>query len=90
MTDEENASLFRVASIVARKMMLSLKPEFICMYARGRRIAHTHIFLVPTYAGDVLDRFFSALEQFQESPAKLAVLKDERSLEEAAELIRDA
>ena len=90
MTDEENASVFRVAGIVARKMMLSLKPDFVCMYARGRRIAHTHIFLVPTYSGDVLDRFFSALEQFQESPANLAGLKSEGSLQEASELIRNA
>lgn len=37
-------------------------------YVRGRRIPHTHLFLIPTYSGDVLDRFFNALEHFQESP----------------------
>jgi histidine triad (HIT) family protein len=87
---EENASLFRVAKIVAEKMMHSLQPDFVCMYARGRRIPHTHIFLVPTYSGDVLDRFFNALELFQESPKRLAALSEPRSMEETADSIRKA
>jgi histidine triad (HIT) family protein len=90
LTAEENASLFGVAGIVARKMMHSLGPDFICMYARGRRIPHTHIFLVPTYCGDVLDRFFNALELFQESPPDLAALREERSMQDTAKLIREA
>jgi len=90
LTDEENASLFRVAKIVAEKMMKALEPDFVCMYARGRRIPHTHIFLVPTYSGDPLDRFFNALEGFQESPAELASLRERRSMEEAADLIKKA
>jgi len=64
--------------------------DFVCMYARGRRIPHTHIFLVPTYSGDVLDRFFNALELFQESPPKLAALREERSMKDTADLIRKA
>jgi len=88
LSREENASLFQVAKIVAEKMMHSLQPDFVCMYARGRRIPHTHIFLVPTYSGDVLDRFFNALELFQESPQKLAALSEARSMEETANLMR--
>jgi histidine triad (HIT) family protein len=88
LSEEENASLFRVAKIVAEKMMKSLDPDFVCMYARGRRIPHTHIFLVPTYSGDVLDRFFNALELFQESPPKLAALRERGSIEDVAELLR--
>ncbi|MFB3764352.1 MAG: HIT family protein [Methanotrichaceae archaeon] len=90
LTDEENASLFRVAKIVAGKIMKTLEPDFICMYARGRRIPHTHIFLVPTYKGDPLDRFFNALEGFQESPVELAGLRDNRSMKEVADLIKNA
>jgi histidine triad (HIT) family protein len=90
LTAEENASLFNVAGIVARKMMHSLSPDFVCMYVRGRRIPHTHIFLVPTYRGDVLDRFFNALERFQESPPELVALREERSMKDAADLIRKA
>jgi len=88
LTMQENASLFNVAKIVAERMMKALNPDFVCMYARGRRIPHTHIFLVPTCSGDVLDRFFNALELFQESPPKLAALRDEQSQEEIAKLLR--
>ena len=90
LSDEENSSLFKGAGIVARKMMAALRPDFVCMYARGRRIAHTHIFLVPTVKGDVLDRFFNALELFQESPAHLAGLREEKAMMDAADLICQA
>ena len=90
LSDDENASLFRAAKVVAEKMMIALEPDFVCMYARGRRIPHTHVFLVPTYSGDVLDRFFNALELFQESPAELAALREQNSMEDVAELLREA
>jgi histidine triad (HIT) family protein len=87
LTEEENASLFQLAGTVARRMMKTLGPDFVCMFARGRRIPHTHVFLVPTFSGDVLDRFFNALELFQESPKELAVLGEERSMKDAAKLL---
>jgi histidine triad (HIT) family protein len=90
LTEEENRSLFNLAGIAAKKMMAALQPDFVCMYARGRRIPHTHIFLVPTYRSDVLDRFFNALELFQESPPGLAALRDGRRMEETADLLRRA
>jgi histidine triad (HIT) family protein len=90
LTEEENASLFNVARIVSGKIMKAMSPDFVCMYARGRRIPHTHIFLVPTYKGDPLDRFFNALEGFQESPVELAALRERGSMEKAANLIRKA
>lgn len=90
LSEEENASLFRVAKVVAEKMMAVLNPDFVCIYARGRRIPHTHIFLVPTYSGDVLDRFFNALELFQESPPELAALRKDDSMEDIAEKLRKA
>jgi histidine triad (HIT) family protein len=90
LTEEENASLFRVSKIAAEKMMKTLKPDFVCLYARGRRIPHTHIFLVPTYRGDLLDRFFNALELFQESPEELAALREEKSMSDIAEELRNA
>jgi histidine triad (HIT) family protein len=88
LSDEENTSLFKVAQIVANRMMEKLKPDFICLYARGRRIPHTHLFLVPTFGGDVLDRFFNALENFQESPQALVKLMEPEEMKEAAENLR--
>jgi len=89
LEEDELLSLFRVARTVARKMMTVLSPEFVCMYARGRRIPHTHIFLIPTVKDDVLDRFFNALEKFQESPSSLMRLRDMEQMAEALELLRD-
>jgi histidine triad (HIT) family protein len=88
MTEEETASLFSAARIVAQKIMLAFQPDFVCMYARGRRISHTHIFLVPTYKGDTLDRFFNALEGFQEAPPELMDLRGDLCMEETAEALR--
>jgi histidine triad (HIT) family protein len=88
LNEAETASLFTVARTVANRMMAVLNPEFVCLYARGRRIPHTHIFLVPTYAGSAVDSFFNALERFQESPAHLAQLRREDRLARAAERLR--
>ena len=88
LNEQETESLFRVARVIAQKIMKAFHPDFVCMYARGRRIPHTHIFLVPTFGGDLLDRFFNALERFQESPADLARLKERPSMEEAANRLK--
>jgi histidine triad (HIT) family protein len=90
LEEDEVLSLFRVARTVARKMMATLSPEFVCMYARGRRIPHTHVFLIPTVKDDVLDRFFNALEKFQESPAHLAQLKNKEQMKDALEILGGA
>jgi histidine triad (HIT) family protein len=89
LTEEENASLFTLAHRVANKIMKKFNPDFVCLYARGRRIPHTHIFLIPTHGGDVLDRFFNAMEKFQESPSELARLKETEVMKKAAEMLRD-
>lgn len=90
LTEKETNSLFNVSRIIARKMMKAFRPDFVCMYARGRRIPHTHIFLIPTYGGDLLDRFFNALERAQEFPAELAKLKRKKAMKEAAQRLKGA
>ena len=90
LTEQETKSLFSVARVIAQKIMKAFLPDFVCMYARGRRIPHTHIFLVPTFSGDLLDRFFNTLERFQESPAELARLKERQSMEEVANRLKGA
>jgi histidine triad (HIT) family protein len=88
LTDEENASLFKMAKTVAGRMMDKFNPDFVFLYARGRRIPHTHLFLIPTFSGDVLDRFFNALENFQESPEMLAKLKEPAAMIEAVKQLK--
>lgn len=90
LTEEETASLFNVARIIANRMMTAFKPDFVMYYARGRRIPHTHLFLVPTSDGDLIDKYFNTLETIQESPQHLAELSTDTSLREAAQMLRDA
>ncbi len=90
LSDEETASLFCLAKKAAIQLGMAFSPEFVCMYARGRRVPHTHVFLVPTRKGDVLDGFFNALEKFQESPPALAELRSGDHLALAADKIRRA
>jgi histidine triad (HIT) family protein len=90
LTESETQSLFSLARRVSEKIMKAYSPEFVCMYARGRRVPHTHIFLIPTFKDDMLDRFFNALEKFQEAPEGLVRLKDETSLKQAADRLRGA
>ena len=88
LDDAENAALFKTAKIVSEKIMKAYAPDFVFLYARGRRIPHTHLFLIPTFKGDILDRIFGALELIQESPAALASIKEPQSMDEAAALLR--
>lgn len=87
LDEQEISSLFRLARSVSERIKRAFGPDFVAMYARGRRIPHTHIFLVPTYKGDPVDRFFNALEGFQESSVILASLRNE--LKETAEILRN-
>jgi histidine triad (HIT) family protein len=90
LNEAEVESLFCVARTVADKIRKAYSPDFVAMYARGRRIPHTHIFLVPTYKGDLLDRFFNALEGFQESPPGLMQLRSKATMDETAERLRSS
>lgn len=88
LTAREAESLFEVARRVAVRLMETLHPDFVCMYARGRRIPHTHVFLVPTWSDDALDRHFNALEGFQEGARWLAQLGEDDALESLARQLR--
>ncbi|MGP3667762.1 MAG: HIT family protein [Candidatus Bathyarchaeota archaeon] len=87
LDEQEVSSLFRLARSVSERIKKAFKPDFVAMYARGRRIPHAHIFLIPAYKGDPVDRFFNALEGFQESSVILASLRNE--LNETAKTLRN-
>jgi histidine triad (HIT) family protein len=90
LREDEVTSLFRLAKRLANQLEEALDADFVCIYARGRRIPQTHIFLVPTSTGDLLDGFLNALERFQVLPRELAALKDNARMAEAAAKIRRA
>jgi histidine triad (HIT) family protein len=89
LSPEESRELFAAAHAVARRLATTLDPEFVCLYARGRRIPHTHLFLVPTFPGDPTDRVFNALEGVQESAPVLAELRTPEEMESTARALRD-
>jgi len=88
LNKDEISSLFNAAKIGAEKIMKIYKPDFVMMYARGRRIPHVHIFLIPTSKGDVIDRFFNTLEGFQEAVMDLAGISPQ--FEEISDALRKA
>jgi histidine triad (HIT) family protein len=88
LTEEENRSLFSLARSTAVRIKRTYEPDFVAMYVRGRRIPHTHILLVPSFSGDSMDRFFNALEGFQEAPEGLANLAKPKALRGAARKLR--
>lgn len=88
LSPAESRGLFEAAHAVAKRMAGALAPELVCLYARGRRIPHTHLFLVPTFGGDVLDRFFNALEGVQESAPTLARLRGPAAMRASARALR--
>jgi len=90
LSPDEVGALFQLAYETAVRIMKAFAPEFVAMYLRGRRIPHTHVFLVPTSKGDPIDRHFNALEGFQEAAIELAALHDAGSLAACAELLRRA
>lgn len=87
LSAQEAADLFGLAHQVARRLKKVFSPDFVCLYARGRRIPHTHVFLVPTSSGDPLDRSFNDLEKTQETSTELVTLRQVASREEAARKI---
>lgn len=87
MTEDETADLFNLSRKVSLRLMEAFKADLITMYARGRRIPHTHIFLIPTFAKDPVDRYFNALEGFQEEATRLSLLGGQDELKRVKQLL---
>jgi diadenosine tetraphosphate (Ap4A) HIT family hydrolase len=88
LTGEETADLFRAANTVANRMMKTYNPDFVFLYARGRRIPHTHIFLIPTYGGTSWTDFSTPWRISRSRPSGLAALKDPALMAQAARELR--
>ena len=57
LNDDETTNVFNTAKIVAKLIMETLKPDYICVFIRGGRVKHTHVVLFPSYDGDKLSGF---------------------------------
>ncbi|MBI4790094.1 MAG: HIT family protein [Chloroflexi bacterium] len=90
MTEQETSSLFNLARVVANKMVTLFKPEFVVPFARGRRIPHAHLFLLPTKAGDTLDAYYTLLERVAEGAPELTRIRAEAEMDATARMLREA
>lgn len=90
LSEDEADAVFRLARATAGRIRRAFNPDCVTMYARGRRVPHTHIFLVPTFLGDPLDRVFNALEGLQEQAAGLATLRGSEEMQRACDRLRTA
>ncbi len=88
LNEEETSDLFNLSRTVSLKLIDIFKADLITIYARGRRIPHTHIFLIPTFSKDPIDRYFNALEGFQEEANRLASLSKELELIRVQKLLQ--
>jgi histidine triad (HIT) family protein len=90
LSEAEVDAVFRLAGETARRIRAVFSPDMVTMYVRGRRVPHAHVFLVPTFAGDPLDRVFNGLEGFQEQADALATLRDPGELRATWEKLKNA
>lgn len=80
LEDDEIPEFFLLARQVATRLKQLYKPDFVAIHARGRRIPHAHLFVVPAHSGDLLDRRFRELEHLQETSDELATLRSPKAL----------
>lgn len=90
MTEEETDAVFRLSRQTSAKIRAVFDPELVTMYVRGRRVPHTHVFLVPTFKDDPLDRVFNVLEGFQEHAANLTAAQAPDAMQVTCELLKNA
>ena len=59
---------YHIANITGKAMMRAFNPKAIAMLARGLRVPHYHLILMPVRNGDINDRFFSVLDAYSGFP----------------------
>jgi len=59
---------YRVVNATGRALLRAYTPKAVVMLARGLRIPHYHLMLIPVYEGDFIDRMFSLMDAVQGFP----------------------
>lgn len=89
LPEEETAGLFTLAREIAQRIEHVFGADLVTMFARGRRVPHAHLFLVPAHPDDPLERYFHALEGFQEAAPRLTELRTPEAMQRAADKLRE-
>jgi len=59
---------YLVSSATARALKELYKPKAVAMLARGLRVPHYHLILIPVREGSFVDRLFSLMDAVQGFP----------------------
>ncbi|OYT52936.1 MAG: HIT family protein [Candidatus Altiarchaeales archaeon ex4484_2] len=89
MSEELTGKVFKAANRISQKMKKAYDVEYIDLFARGMRIPHVHIFLIPTMKGEknVFDMFVNMFSYVQEN---LTNPFSDEEMDEIAEKLRNA
>ncbi len=77
--DEQLTTLFLAVKLVAEKIKKAFNADYVCLFTRGGRLAHTHIALFPSFEHDELSGFPQSV-----------ISKASMDLKQVAEKIRNA
>ncbi|MEA1925421.1 MAG: HIT domain-containing protein [Candidatus Altiarchaeota archaeon] len=89
MSEELTCRVFKAAKRISEKMKKAYDVEYIDLFARGMRIPHVHIFLIPTIKGEknVFDMFVNMFSYVQEN---LTNPFSDEEMDEIAKKLRSA
>lgn len=68
MPERLAAKFYSVVAAAGRAMARLYGPKAVVMLARGLRVPHYHLILMPVREGDFVDRLFSVMDAFQGFP----------------------
>jgi histidine triad (HIT) family protein len=68
MPDELIYSFYKAVNMVGRAMIKAFNPKAIALIARGLRVPHYHLILIPVREGDITDKYFSVMDAYQGFP----------------------
>ncbi|HEU17019.1 MAG TPA: HIT domain-containing protein [Nitrososphaeria archaeon] len=69
MPDELVGHFYSVAAAAGRAINSVMSPDAVVMLARGLRIPHYHLMLIPAHRGDFVSSLFSLMDSVQGFPA---------------------
>jgi len=89
MDEELTKRVFVAANRICQKMKRAYKVKYIDLFARGMRVPHVHIFLIPTIENEenVFDKFIDLISYVQEN---LRPRFSDKEMDEIAEKLRRA
>ncbi|WP_292319877.1 HIT family protein [Caldisphaera sp.] len=68
MPDDLIYSFYKTVNMIGKAMIKAFNPKAIALIARGLRVPHYHLILIPVREGDINDKYFSVMDAYQGFP----------------------